>query len=70
MFIRLALEKISVDKETFVDALKAEGLPVAMPNVIAANDSLFRMEIHENLGGHDVSCTLAALTRVEKAFLQ
>ena len=110
MFLRLELEKISVDKETFVDALKAEGLPVApsylhiianatwyknravfgtsgypwtcplykgdpdaeypMPNAIAANDSLFSLWIHEHLDEQDISGTLAALTKVEKAFLK
>jgi len=109
LLFRLDLEKLAVDKETFVAALKAEGLPVAadylhlftlapwyrnravfgksgfpwtcplyrgnpdreypVPNLMAAHRRMFRMEIHENLTDEELRDTVAALRKVEKAYL-
>ena len=110
MFLKLDLDKLSVDKEAFVAALAAEGLPVsakymydmtcapwfkdravfgtsgypwtcplyrgdpdadyAIPNAIAAHDALFLLAMHENLTGQEVRDTVAALGKVEQAFLK
>ena len=110
LFFKLDLEKLSVDKVAFVDALAAEGLPVAadylhlftmtpcyknravfgksgypwtcplyqgdpdqeypVPNAITAHDSLFRMAMHESLTDKEVQDTVAALKKVEGAYLK
>ena len=110
LFFGLELDKLSVDKETFVEALSAEGLPVApdyfhlfteapwyrnravfgssgypwtcplyggdpdreypVPNARATHEGLFRMEMHENLSEREVEDTVAALRKVEHAYLR
>jgi len=110
LFLRLDLDKLRVDKDTFVAALAAEGLPVfpdylhlctrapwyknravfgksgypwtcplykgdpdqefPVPNALAANVRLFRMDIHENLTDREVEDTVAALRKVEEAYLK
>ena len=109
MLFRLDLDGISVDKETFVKALAAEGLPVSAsyfnlftesewyvkravfgksgypwasphykgnpkrrypcPNIHATDACHFRMSIHERLTQRQVRDTLAALKKVETAYL-
>jgi dTDP-4-amino-4,6-dideoxygalactose transaminase len=110
LFFQLQLDRLRVDKQTFVDALVAEGLPVVAdylllieqmpwyqqravfgrsgypwtcplykgdpdqsyptPNAIAVHDTLFRLAIHENMTDVEVRDTLAALKKVEQAYLR
>ena len=41
-----------------------------VPNVLAAHDALFRMDMHENLTDREVQDTVAALRKVEEAYLK
>jgi len=106
----LDIDAVRVDKQAFVDALAAEGLPVAAdylhapaladwlrrravfgrsrypwasdlyqgdpdvqydaPNAVAANARHFRLAIHENCGETEVQHTLAAMRKVENAYLR
>lgn len=110
LFFKLDVEKISTDKDSFVSALEAEGLPFRssyfavpcrddwyknrkafgksgfpwtspqykgnadqeypLPNIDATDAVHFRLMLHENCGQQEISDTLAALTKVEKAFLK
>jgi len=110
IFFKLDLDKLSVDKNTFVDALLAEGLPVVptyrhiftmapwyknravfgtsgypwtsplykgdpnmdypLPNAFAVDRCVFYMGIHENLTEREVRDTVAALKKVEQAYLK
>jgi len=110
IFFKLDLEKLSVDKNTFVEALLAEGLPVTasyrylfteapwyknkavfgksgypwasplykgdpnrdypLPNACAVDRCTFHMGIHENLTEREARDTIAALKKVERAYLK
>jgi len=110
LFFKLDAGKLSVDKETFVKALAAEGLPVdagylhlwhraewytsrsvfgssgypwacplyrgnpdeifETPNIIATDRCHFRIMTHENNTADDVDDLIAALKKVEEAYLE
>ena len=110
MFMKLELDKLAVDKATFVEALQAEGVTVGAsylhvftdfpwyknravfgqsgypwtspgykgdpdqeyptPNIYAADATHVVMRIHENISDEKVTEIVAALAKVEKAFLK
>ncbi len=108
--VMLDLEKLRVDKQRFVEALVAEGIPASpsyrhipseaewfreqrvfgdsgypwqcpdykgprrphydLPNVIAATDCSFNVSMHENYGEGEARDIVAALKKVEGAYLK
>lgn len=111
MCLSLDPDRLSVDRDTFVDALSAEGIPVAKgyaqwamptdfpwyqqravfgtsgypwasplykgdpgrqyptPNIRATDPTICRLSIHENCGDQEVADIVAALKKVEAAYL-
>jgi len=110
LLFSLDLDRLRVDKKTFVAALAAEGLPVGasylhvpslarwyrqkavfgrsrypwacplykgdpdkdypVPNILATDACHFRMAFHENYGRREVADIVAALKKVEAAYLR
>lgn len=110
LLFRLDLSRLSVDKATFVDALRAEGIPVGasyyhaptqqpwaqqrnvfgtsglpwtsplyqgdpdavyeLPNARATDRTHFIMTLHERVGEREVADILAALAKLEAAYLE
>jgi len=96
IFCTVDVAKLRVDKNAFVDALAAEGIPVGKsylvlpcehrwyreqfgggegrsypcPNVHAADRVTFRLLFHEKCGDAEVADTLAAMAKVEAAYLK
>ena len=110
LLFRLDLARLAVGKDTFVKALRAEGLPVdagylhvpslaewyktrtvfgrsglpwtsplykgkadaeyPVPNIMATDACHFRMNFHEKFGPREVRDIVAALRKVERAYLK
>jgi len=109
LFFKIDTDKLTVDKDTFAKAVKAEGLPVehtylnvftdqpwykeravfgeglpwtapqykgdanaeyAIPNMLATDACHFRMHFHAAIGQEVVDDTIAALKKVEAAYLK
>jgi dTDP-4-amino-4,6-dideoxygalactose transaminase len=110
LLLELDCQRLRADKQTFVNALAAEGIPVGadylhapplaewfrrravfgasgypwassryrgdpdrqydVPNAVAANARHFHMMFHENCGEREADDAVAALVKVERAYLR